>query len=83
MYLNEPQFKIFGTERRILKKELAELKSFYKNYFHYHQLDKDMSSFYGGTKDYPMNDDKANERYNQLKNKIDKLESKLNEPYTS
>ena len=42
-----------------------------------------MCSFYGGTKDYPMNDDKANERYNQLKNKIDKLESKLNKPYIS
>lgn len=81
--MNEPQFKIFGNERRILKKELAGLKSFYKNYFYHHQLDKDMCSFYGGTNDYPMNDDKANERYNQLKNKIDKLESKLNEPYIS
>ena len=44
--MNEPTYKIHGIERRQLKKELGELKRYVKNFWYYHQLDKDMTSFY-------------------------------------
>ena len=52
--MNIPQFKIHGEQRRVVKKELGELKRYIKNFWHYHQLDKDMASFYGGKEDYPL-----------------------------
>ncbi len=36
----------------------ASKKSFLKHFWHYHQLDKDMCSFYGGREEYPMSDDR-------------------------
>ena len=79
--MNVPEFKIHGIERRKLKKELSELKSFLKNFWHYHQLDKDMCSFYGGTESYPMTDDKAQLKYDQTSNKIKELENMLSIKY--
>ena len=76
-----PQYQIHGSERRELKKELASLKSYARNFYYYHQLDKDMTSFYGGTSDYPMSDSKADYRYNIVIVKIGKLEEKLSRPY--
>jgi hypothetical protein len=78
---NQPTYKIHGTERRKLKKELSELKSFVKNFWYYHQLDKDMTSFYGGTETYPMGDEKANEIVESSKKKIKILEDKLSVLY--
>lgn len=77
----EPQYQIHGAERRELKKELASLKSYARNFYYYHQLDKDMTSFYGGTGDYPMSDSKADAHYQAVIVKIEKLEEKLSTPY--
>jgi hypothetical protein len=71
------QFKISGKERRELKKELAELKSLARNFWHYHQLDKDMCDIYGGSKDYPMSDEQAQERIDQTHIKIKEIEDQL------
>lgn len=76
-----PQFKIFGSERRKLKKELSELKSFVKNFWHFHQMEKDMSSIYGSTNGFPMSDEKAKELYDIKIVEIEQLENLLNEPY--
>ena len=70
-------FKISGLERRKLKKGLSELKSYVNNFWWYHQLDKDMCSFYGGNENYPMSDKKASEHLKKYKSKIDELEEKL------
>ena len=75
------QFKIHGLERRLLKKKLGELKRHVKNFWHYHQLDKDMASFYGGSDKYPMNDDKAKKIYDKTTMEIKELEEKLSIPY--
>lgn len=79
---NKPEFKIHGFQRRKLKKELAELKSYAKSFWHLHQLDCDMASFYGGSEGFPMNDEVADKSYQEIKNKIEKLETILKEPYT-
>jgi hypothetical protein len=76
--MNQPIYKIHGSERRELKKELAKLKSHMKNFWYYHQLDKDMTSFYGGSEKYPMSDVEANEKFNQANLKVKNLEEKLN-----
>lgn len=75
--MNLLKFKINGQERRKLKKELSELKSSANNFWYYHQLDKDMCSFYGSTKDYPMSDEKARERIDEINIKIKGLEEQL------
>lgn len=78
---NKPQYKIYGDERRKLKKELSKLKYFIKYFWHHHQLDKDMSSFYGETENYPMSDQKAQKMYDDYIIKIKELENKLLTPY--
>ena len=77
----EPKYQIHGVERRQLKKELANLKSIAKNFYYYHQLDKDMTSFYGGSSDYPMSDDRADTRFLEIQTEIKNLELKLSIPY--
>lgn len=72
-----PQYKINGVERRKLKKELSELKSLCKSFWYYHQLDKDMSSFYGGSGDFPMSDEKAKEKFENYKVRIKEIEERL------
>jgi hypothetical protein len=72
-----PQFKINGIERRDLKKELSKLKSLCKNFWYYHQLDKDMCSFYGGSGDFPMSDEEAMEKLQLAFIKIKKIEEHL------
>jgi hypothetical protein len=75
--MNQPIYRINGIERRKLKKELSELKSFLKNYFYYHQLDKDMVSFYGGSEEYPMSDNDAEKRYIEILSEVKELEERL------
>ena len=75
--MNEPIYKIHGIERRQLKKELGELKRYVKNFLYYHQLDKDMASFYGGKEGYPMSDDEAKKRVAKAKKQIQELEVRL------
>lgn len=77
-----PQYKINGDERRVLKKELSELKSYSKNFWYYHQLDKDMSSFYGGSGDFPMSDEKAKEKFDIANIKIKEIEERLSVLYS-
>jgi hypothetical protein len=79
-------FKISGQERRDLKKLLNEYKAYEKGFWHYHQLDKDMCAFItpiGGmqkdTKAYPMSDEEAQKRYDELLTKINKIDKKLEE----
>ncbi len=79
--LDRPQYKIFGTERIKLKKELSELKSFIKGFWHEHQMDKDMTSFYSGTDTFPMSDDAAKEMYDKNIEKIKLIENKLKTKY--
>jgi len=68
---------IHGIERRRLKKELSELKQFSKWFLYYHQLDKDMTSFFGSTEDYPMTDEEAQRKLIQTNLKIKEIEEKL------
>lgn len=75
---NSPQFKVYGIERRKLKKELSLLKSFVKNFWYFHQLDVDMASFYGGN---VMSDERAQAIYNNKLKEIEELEKKLFIPY--
>ena len=79
--MNEPTYKIHGIERRQLKKELGELKRYVRNFWHYHQLDKDMTSFYGYKEGYLMSDDEAQQRVDKAKNQIEQLEERLSVLY--
>jgi len=76
---NQPIYKISGIERRRLKKDLSELKSFVKYFWHYHKLDKDMTQFYGGNGDYPMDDIKAKNIYDRKNDDIQKIQDLLDE----
>lgn len=75
--MSEPTYKIHGLERRQLKKELGKLKRYVKNFWYYHQLDKDMTSFYGGKDGFPMSDDEAQKRVDEAKKQIEQLENRL------
>jgi hypothetical protein len=79
--MNEPTYKIHGIERRQLKKELGDLKRYVKNFLYYHQLDKDMTSFYGGKEGYPMSDDEAQKRVDKAQNEVQQIENRLSVLY--
>ena len=79
--MNEPTYKIHGIERSQLKKELGELKRYVKNFWYYHQLDKDMTSFYGGQDGFPMSDDEAQKRVDKAEKQIQELENRLSVLY--
>ena len=81
--MNEPQFKIHVKARRKVKHEISKIKSLLKGYWYYHQLDKDMASFYGSTDTFPMSDEKAQEIYDQKKKEIEELKASLQVPYAS
>ena len=80
---NEPIYKINGLDRRKVKKHLSELKSFIKDFWHYHNLDKDMYSFYSPDDNSMMSDTDAQLLYDSKKNEIDKITAELDEPYKS
>lgn len=75
--MNNPTYKIHGLERRVLKKELAELKSFVKNYWYYHQLDKDMYAIYGCDDSKLLRDKEAQIKLDNTEIKIKQLEERL------
>jgi len=87
--MNEPTYKIHGVERKRIKKELSELKRFVKDFWYYHQLDKDMSCIDTHLENiglqeedgYPMSDKKAQEMFNEANDKIKEIEEKLNVLY--
>lgn len=74
---NIPTFKIHGAQRKQVKKELSQLKSFVKNFWYYHQLDKDMASFYGDKEGFPMSDEQAKKKVDDANLKIKVLEEQL------
>ena len=75
--MDKPIYKINGKERKKLKKDISELKSFAKNFWYFHQLDKDMVSFYGGKDGYPMSDDNAQKKLDKIIEKIKIIEEQL------
>ena len=83
MMNNEPIYKISGSERRKVKKQLSELKSFTKYFWHYHPLDKDMYSFYSPDDNSIMSDANAQLLYDSKIEEIDKITTELDEPYKS
>jgi hypothetical protein len=72
-------YKIQGQARRELKKQLAELKHSVRYFWHFHSLDKDMTSMFGNAGNYPMTDEAAEKRFNTKKDKIKELENQLSE----
>lgn len=80
---NQPTYKINGLERRKVKKHLSELKSFVKDFWYYHNLDKDMYSFYSPDDNSIMSDANAQLLYDSKIEEIDKITTKLDEPYKS
>lgn len=74
--MNKPTYKIHGSERKKLKKELSKINSFLKSFWYYHQLDKDMSSFYGDST-WLMSDESAKNRFEIEKIKAKKIEEEL------
>ena len=79
--MSKPQYNIYGKERRELKKKLSHLKRFVKHFWHDHQMDKDMASFYGKTETFPMSDKDAKNMYDDSVEEIRVIEEKLKEPY--
>ncbi len=67
-------YKISGVERRKLKKELSELKSFVKTFWYYEDIDR----VYGGG----LSDDECNSLLEETGEKIKQLELILEEPST-
>lgn len=77
---NEPEYKIHGLDRRKMKKELSLIKSFIRDFWHDHTMDKDMASFYGGS---VMSDSDAQTIYDRESLNILEIENMLNVPYKS
>lgn len=71
---SKPQFKVFGTERRMLKKHLAEKKRVRK-YAHYYQ---DLEQVMGGVS---MDEEEFKRYLQDLDADILHLENKLKKPY--
>jgi hypothetical protein len=72
----QPQYKISGRNRRIVKKELSKLKEMKKMFWHYDNIDKDFTE---QTEDSIKEDEIANNRYNEILLEIIELENKLSE----
>jgi hypothetical protein len=72
----QPQYKISGRNRRIVKKELSKLKEMKKRFWHYDNIDKDFTE---QTEDSIKEDEIANNRYNEILLEIIELENKLSE----
>lgn len=80
--MNNPQYKINGNERRLMKKYFSQLKSQIKNFWYYHNEDKFCYAFYGCEPPKEvLNDEKAKIHYNRLVEEFDRLNKILKEPY--
>lgn len=77
--MNKPIYKISGFIRRETKKILHDFKRAEKNLLYYHQVDKDMYSFYNCDTYNLMTDDEIKEKHNRLLKEIEILEIKLAE----
>lgn len=74
--MNNPIYIINGTERRQLKKELSELKSYAKNFWRHHQLEVDMNMFLG-TGGYVLSEDAVNAKIDRVNHLIRTIEKNL------
>jgi hypothetical protein len=73
------QFVISGKPRRALKKVLSSLKSLSNGFWHFHQITKDIEGYDSGGSDYPMSDNAAQVRFDELSVKINAIEAMLKE----
>ena len=71
---SKPQFKVFGTERRVLKKHLAEKKRIRK-YAHYY---RDLEQVMGGVS---MDEEEFKQHLQELDADILYLENQLKEKF--
>lgn len=78
--MHNPQFKIFGTERRKKKNELAQMESFLKSFWYYHQLDVDMCSILSCDQTC-RSDEEAKAIFDSVSKKAKQLKELLEEPY--
>ena len=72
-----PTYKISGTERRKLKKELAILKRYVRYFWYYHQLDKDMYFIHGCDSSKLMTDEEARKKVDKALAEISEIEKQL------
>lgn len=79
--LNKPTYKIYGLERRKLKKELSILKLQIKNFWYYYQLDKDMCSFFNCDESWLGSDKEMKIKYDKMCTDAQSIESELSELY--
>lgn len=75
----EPQFKIYGKERKALKKEVGLLKMGISNFWHHWQVNDDMYGFYNSENPFPL--EEAEEYYNKTVKEIEEKEKLLAVPY--
>lgn len=73
--INAPIYRIYGDERRSLKKKYAALKNQLKMFW----LMEDMNRVYG----YGMTDAEAEYKLHELKTTIAQMEATLKEPFIS
>ena len=80
--MNEPQFEIYGDERRKLKRDLAQLKCFVKDFWYRHQTDVDMGLIHNcETSTFSMSDDTAQEKYDKAVENMATIEKDLSKLY--
>jgi len=77
--MNNPTFKIYGKDRRELKKRLANLKSYVRTFWYERQLERDMFMFFNSGN--MLTDDEAQEKFDKANAEIAELEAKLAESY--
>jgi hypothetical protein len=75
----DPKFKIYGDERRALKREVGLLKRSIANYWHWWQVNDDMYNCYGHKN--PQSKGSAEKYYNGVVAEIDKKEEMLSVQY--
>lgn len=74
---NKPIYKIHGTKRRELKKELSLLKRFTKNYWSDYNLNNDMYRFYNCQNPNLPTKEQAQKHLDKVNLKIMQIESRL------
>ena len=77
--MNNPTFKIYGKDRRELKKKLGELKSYVRTFWYERQLERDMFMFLKSGN--MLTDDEAQKKFDKANAEIAELEAKLAEGY--
>ena len=74
--MSNPIYKIYGKERKKLKKELSLSRWFVKDFWSSHEIEKDMTCFFDGRM---MSDEDARKLFDETKARIIELEDLLKE----